>query len=91
MHCADDGRVRRDWVMSAWLLVLGAIGVLLPVVVGIAAVAIRIRTLPAGEQPAAERHARRFGLGVIGGIVGGTLISAAVIVGILLLRWLLRR
>lgn len=74
--------------MSTWLLVAGVIAVLFPLAVGVAIVVIRIRTLPVREQPAAAHHAARFGLGVLAGILGGTLISAAVIGGVLLLRLL---
>ena len=77
--------------MSVWLIVMVGLGVLLPIVAGIAIVAIRIRTLPAREQPMAERQSARFGLGVLGGIVSATIISAAVVGGVLLVRWLLKR
>lgn len=75
--------------MSAALIAAIVVGAILPIVVGVAIVYLRIKSLRTREQPQAEAQAARFGLGLLGG-AGGALIVCGVVIGaVLLLRaWL---
>ena len=75
--------------MVNWVLL--AMGAGLPLAVAVLMVVLRIRSLPPSEQPAATRHARRFGAGLVLGALAALLVSAVVISLVLTLRWFLGR